>query len=450
MHLLRFFSTLSKRVQSVRDEGVVHLILNPVLLFFLIMTIWSFEIDYQNTRASGGWDLRNKIVAARVYNADKDPYQYHLQPGDPLQWFDPVASPEFPYTRYTLPPTGLLLGLPFADWQYADVRVSWLYAQWIMLIASALIFCSATQSKIKQKLIVLLFMIFACTDIWRGHIYLGQLYVCFVLVMAIVYRLLTATFSQHELLAGFVHGLAGAIRLPLMILNLPLWFGKDFKFNFGSLSGFLLAVIISVFTLSPNLWQSYFDSMSAYSTIQDNLWGYYYALPTIRGFEQPFEQPIDGTFLSFDDMRFPFVNSSIQYLLRHYGETFFDSQILIVSLALTLILLCIWYKVYKPIQQHHLFLLGSVFILVTEFFLPAPRYSYYDIQWLIPLALIILNADMKKLLLSPLNYLLVGAALAVHRDGTYASFFLLLYVLLTVHRIIWKEGRLPISGGEQV
>ena len=53
-----------------------------------------------------------------------------------------------------------------------------------------------------------------------------------------------------------------------------------------------------------------------------------------------------------------------------------------------------------------LFLIGVDLIFISQFFIPAARYNYYNIIWLIPLSLIILNSESISSLLNPLIILL--------------------------------------------
>lgn len=418
-----------------REEQLVSSLFTPILVFLLLLCIFNFTIDYQNTVGSGGWDLRNKIVAARVFAAGKDPYTYHLQPGDPLEWFDPIDSNFFPVSSFTSPPTFLTIFLFIHEQSYQAIRISWLYGQWLIFIVSAVLLCSTTESLLKRKLILMLFMIYGCSLTWRHHVSLGQSYIFTVFLMSLVYKILSLRFSQTDMVAGFLQGLFSSLRFPLLAINLPLLLGRKLHFVAGSVVGFLLGIGLSLLIIPISVWQSYFFSMKMFSTVQYDLYGTLYAQPTIRGFDEPFAQPIDGVQLSIEDPVLSYINTSLQYQFAEHLHIYLNPSLLFILMISVLVALSLFLKVNKTQNPLRLFAFGTLCYLISELFLPAPRYGYYDMQWLLPLSLIIIHHDWKELLTSRLNILLGLAAGCIIFDLNIGTLFIYLYAILMYREI---------------
>lgn len=93
-----------------------------------------------------------------------------------------------------------------------------------------------------------------------------------------------------------------------------------------------------------------------------------------------------------------------------------------------------------------LFLIGTLMCLLGELFIPIGRYPYYDIQWLLPLLIIISKADLKSLFLKKsIILLIVGLALSIGcfvwipKFLFFSSYLISTYIILSSFSILKKE-----------
>ena len=131
---------------------------NKVAKFLLItaaiITIIGFIVDFRNTLAYPGTDLRNRVVGARLMLKGIDPYFFKWQPGLPAKFYDPLDISSELLSKLSVPPTVLVLHSIIAGLSYAQQKVIWLLVQWAALIGTMLIFIRARNSQSKTNLIL--------------------------------------------------------------------------------------------------------------------------------------------------------------------------------------------------------------------------------------------------------------------------------------------------------
>lgn len=115
-------------------------------------------------------------------------------------------------------------------------------------------------------------------------------------------------------------------------------------------------------------------------------------------------------------------------------------EILVVSFLLTIGFL-FWYFIKYIWQSKNIkltFLFAILLCLVTDYFIPIGRYSYYDIQLILPLLIVIDRAESidsinnKSLLFLLLGLLLsIGCFIWIPKSIFFSSFLIILYITIT-------------------
>ena len=133
-------------------------------------------------------------------------------------------------------------------------------------------------------------------------------------------------------------------------------------------------------------------------------------------------------------------NSSLQAIFFDYLGIEITTNTLILALIsillIIVVLLLVFYK--KNISVSIVFLVGITLVFIAEFFIPAARYSYYNIIWLIPLALIIINHDsIRSLLNRTIVFLFLGLFFSISIPFTpggnlISDVFIILYIILSI------------------
>ena len=371
-------------------------ILNIVLLFAIIIAMLGFFTDLRNTIKTGGVDLRNRVVGARLLSRGLDPYYYKWTPGQDEKLLDPLDKPELPFSRVTVPPSILLLHLPLANLPYFSQRVIWLFLQWGALICSCLLLIKANLNNLKQKLLWITVLIFIFgNNFWRLHTGVGQIYVFYVLFLSLAYWISQKNIKHKDIIIGCLIGFTASIRLPIIVMILPMIIFKKFKVVTATLSGLCLSLFVFFIFTGQKAWGSYFSAMSTIGKM--NLVAKQshnvdkFVMPTI----------IEGMNNLTIIPKVSFSNTSLQDLSKNILGFTINGSVLIGICCLFLVLLSIMFNYcyrtnnpkYKQFAWDIFFLVGTLMILIVDFFIPAPRYTYNDIQFLIPLFLVLKNIN---------------------------------------------------------
>jgi hypothetical protein len=121
---------------------------------------------------------------------------------------------------------------------------------------------------------------------------------------------------------------------------------------------------------------------------------------------------IRRTIEGMDNMYFiavlPVVNFSIEALFMGYANIVLSTNILLISLIIVLSVITFFlYKYYiKNISSELIFLLGIVLVYLSELFMPAVRFNYYDVIFVNTLLLLILNMNFISDIVNPFLFFL--------------------------------------------
>ncbi len=355
-------------------------IIDILLIFAIFLAASSFLFDIRNTVKYGGVDLRNRVVGARLLKLHKDPYFYKWQQDDPVKLLDPRDNPEWKVNRVTVTPPVLVLASVSADWSYKIQRFIWFFLQWLLFLLSLFFLGKCTASLTKKKLIWIIGLFFVGSSFfWRLHIERGQIYILYVFLIS----LSIWSYRKNEFLSGIILGFLTGLRFLYLLFSLPFIIKKRFKYILGNIVGFIATLGATFFFAGMPVWKSYFAAMNEHGLIHFN---YFYQ----SSYQYP-SQNIEGFLDLYKLQNIPIFDTSLQYLFRSVGILISKNILFFTFTILLFVILFIFVKKVKNFDHRIYFLVGSLLVFCSEFFLPAARYDYNNVLLLIPIALIILN-----------------------------------------------------------
>ncbi|MBV9387391.1 MAG: DUF2029 domain-containing protein [Chroococcidiopsidaceae cyanobacterium CP_BM_ER_R8_30] len=379
-------------------------ILNIFLIFAVIISVVGFVVDLENTLNYGGVDLRNRVVGARLLLNGIDPYYFKWHHGMPDLWLDPLVDPNWPVSRVTVPPTVLMVHATIAKLPYFTQRIIWFLLQWGFLLLTLSIFAKSTNSITKSKLIWIIgLLFFSGSYFWRLHVERGQIYIVYVFLLSYAYWL-ARKFKRNYIISGFWIGLTASLRPPVVLMFLPILLYRQWKLLIGSIIGLMSSLIFSFAFAGVKVWEKYFSALKVDEEVHSGLIN----IKDIGKYNADFPKQIEGMKTISKALRIPVPDTSIQNIFQQFGINF-SFGILLAALCILLIFICLFlHKNRTHIRPHDMiFLSGMLMIIISEYFLPASRQTYCDVQWIIALSLIIIMSSTGVLLSSKLNVILL-------------------------------------------
>lgn len=228
---------------------------------------------------------------------------------------------------------------------------------------------------------------FASGTSWRLHIEVGQIYIFYVLLLAIGHWILSQKFKFNQEGAGLLIGLAASMRFPLIAVVIPMILFKKVRLLTATLLSFLIWLSIVTTAFGFQVWLSYFTAMQTISQLSAGK-------IKIAMSDLTLPQTLEGVILGIPDRIGP-NNSSIPIgLSRAFKLQIPTSYIILIIVVLLLFysasLLKKHQKVDKELQKYTLdaiFIFGGLMMLIVDFWIPSFRYRYNDVLFIIPLLL---------------------------------------------------------------
>jgi hypothetical protein len=228
-----------------------------------LLLLLSFSLDLRNTLAGGAIDLRNRITGARLLAAHLDPYFYKWQEPAPPEFADPYNNPLLPVSKTTATPALLVAQMPFALLPYRLAQLSWLAAQWLLLLGTAALWWRRCATA-RQRLLLAIFVIgFTYTAAWRLHAERGQAYVLLAFLFAAWLALTLDNRARNGWLAGLCAGFLAALRPPFLLLAPFLLVHRRRQLP-GAAVGLLIGLLLPLF-FRVDAWNKYAAAMDLHS-----------------------------------------------------------------------------------------------------------------------------------------------------------------------------------------
>jgi hypothetical protein len=391
------------------NSNFTNHVLKGLLVFAAIVAVVGFTVDVANTLKYGGVDLRYKVVGARLLIDGINPYYFKWNEGMSDLFLDPHDDPSWLVSRVTVPPTVLVLHAITAKLSYFNQRIAWLVLQWALFLSTLAIFVRSANSRFKASLILIIGLVFfSGAGFWRFHVERGQIYVLYGFLIACAYWLAQQSFRYSHILSGFLIGVTASLRPPIILMIIPMLIYKQWNLFIGSLIGVASGVLVSFTLADISIWKSYFSSVKIYEKVHSGL---IKTFTPQNGYVNDIyvNRKIEGMSNLSNFLAMPAPDTSFQSLFQKLAGIIISPNILTVLLCITLLGMSFWiYKARRPSNPINLlFLSGTVMYLLSEYFLPAPRSIYNDVQWIVCLAIIIISSGIADFLSNRLNILLL-------------------------------------------
>ncbi|MBI2604346.1 MAG: DUF2029 domain-containing protein [Candidatus Harrisonbacteria bacterium] len=356
-------------------------ILYTLLAAAILVAIAGFVSDVKNTARYGGVDLRNRVTAARVAQELKqDPYFYKWSPTQSDRYLDPSDNTAIPVARVTVPPTVLLFHNLISALPYQTQRWIWFFFQWALFLGTVYLLTRRTETHYEKITIWILALLFiAGSQFFRLHVERGQIYLLYIFLFALALDL----FAREKTTASaLVLGYLISLRAPFVFAIVPFLLYKKYKFVSFVAAGALASVLITGLFFPFTLWKSYEQSAAFQGAMRAN---------PATNFSSPGVDVAEGMNIR-EFLGVPGEDSSLQRIIHAATGTWLDGAALALLLVITTALLAFFAHRFHPSLSggtNNLFLAGIIFTMLAELFIPAPRWPYADVIWLIPLALLV-------------------------------------------------------------
>lgn len=365
------------------------------LIFAIIVAASGFITDLISSMNTPGIDLRNRIVGSRLMIRGLDPYHFKWNTDYPETLLDPLDKPKIPITRTTVPPTTLAFLIPVANLPYKLIRILWCVFQWAALVLCLFIFARSAKSKTESNLIWIIGLMFISGGhAWRLHNALGQIYILYVFLLSLAFLFSKKLNKTGPAIGGFLIGLTASMRFTLVFMGIPFLVFRRWKHLFWSIIGFLSGIAGSVMIAGVGVWESYYSAMRTYGKIRF-FWNQF---PS-----GDYPQIIEGTNWAMEYPHFAFGgDSSLYHLCQRILGINIAAYAIPVIFVFSIISIAVLFQYRRKSFPFGLvFQIGVLLSFMSEFLLPARRWSYQDVIWLVLFALVIINAKSLKDLLTP-------------------------------------------------
>ncbi len=257
---------LSERVpifKSLLELGNRKGIWCAALLALFAISAFGLLVDIRNTAKFGEFDLRNRVVGARVMLLGHNPYTERWHPGDPTTLLDPFIGSTGAISGVTVTPTVLFIHALFADLHYRYQKFIWLFIQLLLFAGIVAIAISRAENPETKAAVLLVGVMCSCSTFWRLHVERGQAYVLFSF-FAVLYISSFAWRTVHRgAIGGFFLGLLVCLRPQMVVLGLPLLVYRKWSCIVGSVAGIAVGVLMPL-AVSHTAWPDYVHAMTRY------------------------------------------------------------------------------------------------------------------------------------------------------------------------------------------
>jgi hypothetical protein len=375
-----------------------------VWVVVLAMTALNVLAGLYDHHKYDGYDLRIRVVGARLLLRGIDPYTYSTSPDLPPELRDPGQQFQG-LSRCTYPPPLLLVYAPLSPLPYGLQRGVWMVLEWLALL-SVVALASRLSPAIQVRFLTAAsgLGLVAASYAWRFHVERGQYYVFVALLLVAAVRLLQRCRREH-LGAGVLLGLAVAMRPPVAIFLLPLWLGGLRR---TALTGGVTAAACVAGTLplcGPSAYANYARVATAWEEVMLD----WEKAQQAYGVPPADERVVDGfrnRELELRGASWTVGGMLNRPQLPHLFRTPAGQKVVYAAV------LAVWLGLFylanrvRPFRVRETVQAGVWLVVLTDYFLPL-RVEYADVLFLLPMAL-----AMPALAVPRNQYWLLGLVLA--------------------------------------
>jgi hypothetical protein len=389
------------------------IILSLVILFSLFTVARSFYYS----DISGGTDLRNRVVGARLMGKGYSPYFYKSHTTDDERLLDPNDIPSRLVNGNTVTPAVLYAIYPLTYLHYPRIRLIWTILQ---LLAAIAIVCMMLRrykgsSPLTAAGIVVLGLF--CSDYWFMHVERGQMTVFYIFLFALAYYTYTAKWKYAEFISGFIGGLFILFRPFAIFSVLGFLIHGKMKWIEGCITGMIAGMLIFVVP-NPSYWKDYFKAMEEYG---NECLGKGHIIKNAT--ENIYPAVIEGARNLTEIQRFDISSMPSMYgYFVKLGINYTAFRSWLVCSLILLILCAVFFQLKKRSTPSQLFLFAFLAYITGELFLLNWRSPYNLIEWVFPLFLIVQYVEKRS---APM-ILIFTALLLLHKDPFYFHYQALL------------------------
>lgn len=356
-----------------------------IILFLLILlSLLTIILSFYYSNNTGGTDLRNRIVGARLIGKGYSPYFYKWHPSDGEFLLDPNDSPSRLANGNTVTPAVLYISYPLINLSYPRIRLYWTIIQHIaaLLLISLMLKRYEGSSRLLPAAIVI-FGVFT-SNYWLLHIERGQMSIFYALLFALMYYFFTSKWKNGEYLSGMIGGLFVLLRPFATVVFIGFLLKGKTKWLLGFITGAITGLIIFV---APNLqvWDEYFKAIKEYGnecqnkghTIQN---AQIYIQPTI----------IEGASNLKKTQNFNIASLSVMNgYIQKSGFDYTYIRSLLTSGIILLLFSALFYNLKNRSSAVDIFLFSFLCYMTVELFVLNWRGPYAVMEWAFPLFLIV-------------------------------------------------------------
>lgn len=398
-------------------------------------------------------DLRSRIAATRHLAQGFDPY-FLARERDSTKNTSPKVT-----CINTATPTALILYRPLVWLPYKNITYFWLAVNWLLALGAILIFAKSSGSSVKSRLIWFISLFFICgSHSWRLHAERGQMYLLYVFLLAVAYGLSQRKSKASHIGSGFVIGLTASLRPTMILMCFPILLYKKWKAFIGVIGGLIFGIVTSLITAGVPLWKSYFASIKELNSLTPN--GSYFGSTFFK-----YATQLEGMYKDMNGIGTMLLggsNTSLKYLLDvfclrcHLKDSIryrIPSQA--VLMVWLIVIISVFFFLYrhriKNISNSLLFLIGAGLVLLTDHFIPLARFSYNDVLWIIPLSLIIIEADSLSFFARPSTVILLFClSMLISFEWLWfrvllGEFAMILYLAIIIVAFIKRNDNRPVD-----
>jgi hypothetical protein len=280
---------------------------------------------------------------------------------------------------------------------------------------------------------------------WRLHIERGQIIIVYIFFAILAYWFMSKSFRFSDIIGGFFLGFNLTLRPLWVFIGIPVLIYKRWKVIIGMVIGFISGICFPLIYTRFTIWKQYYFSMQIWSKIHLGIIeseGFEYIRRTIEGMDNIWYYAV-----------LPIADSSIQEIFKNFNiELSSNSLVLLLTIfiVISIVLLLVFRIDNKAITAPMIFLIGAVIVYISEFFVPAQRFSYYDVIWLMIISLIIINTEKLRSLVNPsLVFLFSGLFFSIFYFPGFpygiliSNGFILVYV---IYNLILIYKSFPVTG----